>query len=169
MSFVIPSGLIAMYNDGIDAVMTFNGIDVELHYPPKMLPCVNCYQSNGKSTNVYKTGGPLPFQNGTICPLCDGKGFFAQDNFDTVKMLVYFSPTNFAKGFAQLDLPIAAPGDFIQTKGYMTDFSKIKATDEMRVKPQPQLNVYRYSRYSDPIPTGFHSNRYILTLWQRVG
>jgi hypothetical protein len=84
-------------------------------------------------------------------------------------MLIYFSPSNFEKGFTKLDLPIGLPGDFVQTKSYMTDLPKIEAANEMRAKPQPHLKSYRYVRHSAPIPTGFKSDRFILTLWKRVG
>ena len=29
----------------------------------------------GRSVNYYRSGGPIPFNRGTPCPLCGGKGF----------------------------------------------------------------------------------------------
>jgi len=59
-------------------------------YPPRKVPCNNCYQgAGGLSTGVYKPGGDVFFEN-TSCPVCLGKGTFEEAKVEEDVLIVLF-------------------------------------------------------------------------------
>ena len=165
--FTIPSGLIDLYNSGIDSIIEFNGIWGKLVYPPKNVKCINCQVSTitGKSLNKYLSGGPVYFVDGTICPYCGGDGQIETQTTENIKLLVYWTP----KEWVDIGINIDIPANMIQTKSYLTDLPKIERAAEIRLHSGiTAYKEYRYQRTGEPVPHGFKSNRYILTMWTRI-
>lgn len=173
--FVIPSGLIQIYNDGIDAVIDFAGIDVVFVFPPKQEVCPNCYFNtvSGRSSGQYKTGGPYPFTTDDICPYCEGVGLKYTEQTQTIKMLVYWEPKDFIRDqqglrTIVLEQTIIIPDSFIQTKCHMQYLPKIEQCSEIRVhRAVSPIKTWTYVRYRESIPHGFKNDNYVLTYWRR--
>ena len=65
MALELPSSVFTKLNE---AILLFNRT-CTLVYPPKKEKCPNCYQNNigGRSVNLYRSGGPMPFARGSKC------------------------------------------------------------------------------------------------------
>ena len=72
MALEIPNSVFDKLNE---AILLFNKT-CTLVYPEKQERCSNCFNNSigGRSVNSYRSGGPIPFNRGTPCPLCGGKG-----------------------------------------------------------------------------------------------
>lgn len=92
MTLEIPSELKALYKETVDALLLseLTSEECEIVYPPKKSQCENCMPGPmGSGSKVYRNGGPRPFSFG-ICPHCQGRGFLATENSDTIRLRVYF-------------------------------------------------------------------------------
>lgn len=173
--FVIPSGLIQLYNDGIDSIIDFAGVDVVIVYPPKMSECPNCIFNTvtGRSSGKYKTGGPYPFTDNDICPYCEDAGVKFEEQSQTVKMLVYWEPKDFIRDQQGLrtiliDQTIQIPDNIIQTKCHMQHLPKVEKCNEIRVHSKvTPYKTWTYTRLKESIPHGFKNDNYILTYWKK--
>lgn len=158
----------AAFSDLIDQLSK----PVKLVYPPKMERCDNCvYNPVGKkSSNVYVTGGPIPFPLGSICPLCGGAGMRATENSDIVNLLINEDVKTFDKSLKLDNTNIYYPAGTIQCKGYVRDLPKILKCDYMikDMNLQPMME-YRYKRYGEPmVPGNIVQDYFFISLWQRI-
>lgn len=175
MTFIIPSGLISTYNEGIDAIIEWGGVNVQLVFPPKQVECPNCVFNSitGRSSGQYKSGGPYLFTTGDICPYCNGEGLRFDEQTQTIKMLVYWEPKDFVKvdsAFRQIsiDQTLLIPNSVIQTKCHFQHLPKVEQCIEIRVHAAINpFGTWTYERFKESVPHGFKSNNYILTYWKR--
>ena len=58
-------------------------------YPEKRERCGNCITNTigGRSANFYRSGGPISFNRGSICPLCGGVGFITTEKIGSMSAL----------------------------------------------------------------------------------
>ena len=119
----------------------------------------------GRSVNYYRSGGPIPFNRGTPCPLCGGKGFKSIEATDSVEVRIYYRRRDFIDVGFQADVP----NNVIQTIGYMSDYVKLTRAKELLVDIGTH-NKGRYKRISEPYVQGFKQNptQYIVIFWERV-
>ena len=119
----------------------------------------------GRSVNYYRSGGPIPFNRGTPCPLCGGKGFKSIEATDSVELRIYYRRRDFIDVGFQADVP----NNVIQTIGYMSDYVKLTRAKELLVDIGT-YNKGRYKRISEPYVQGFKQNptQYIVIFWERV-
>ncbi len=113
------------------------GVNCVLVYPELRQQCVNCLTRTmgvGSSANVYRLGGPIPFQQGRPCPLCNGKGFKLVENTETVKMRVYYNP----KEWVKIAMQIKVPDKMIQTILFLSDMPKVMKAKHLM--PDKHLN-----------------------------
>lgn len=176
MPFIIPSGLVDQYNEHIDAIIDFNGVDVILVFPPAQVECPNCIYSSvtDRSTGIYKTGGPYPFTDNDTCPYCNGVGLILNEQTQTIKMNIYFDPKDFLQnksaGFRQvnIDQTFLMPEGILLTKCHIQHLPKIEQAIELRVhNAVTAYKTWTYERIRESVPHGFKSDRYILTYWKR--
>ena len=80
------SKILTTFKDNIDAVIDTFGKTCRVYYPPKQISCVNCILDpiGNKSANRYLHGGPIPFRNGALCPVCNGVGYRAEETFSAI-------------------------------------------------------------------------------------
>ena len=75
-SGIINDEIKALFKNAISALLDDAALTVPctLMYGGKFATCSNCiYDPIGKkSANRYLSGGPIPFNNGQICPFCHG-------------------------------------------------------------------------------------------------
>ena len=119
----------------------------------------------GRSVNYYRSGGPIPFNTGTPCPLCGGKGFKSIEATDSVEVRIYYRRRDFIDVGFQADVP----NNVVQTVGYMSDYVKLTRAKELLVDTGT-YNKGRYKRISEPYVQGFKQNptQYIVIFWERV-
>ena len=159
----IPSDVFTLLNE---AILLFNKT-VTLVYPEKKEKCPNCFQNTigGRGVNFYKTGGPIPFRRGSLCPYCGGDGFKYTESKETVQMRVYYN----RKEFVDIGLQVDIPQGTIQTVCYMDDYEKIAKAKEILVDVGKH-NQLRYKRSTEPFVQGFKQNptQYMVIFWERV-
>ena len=134
-----------------------------LYYPPSKTECTNCTTAffGGVSKNVYKTGGPAPFQG--TCPLCGGNGFKETESTDTLPLRIYWQKKNWIK-FNNIVVPDAE----VQVIGYTSDLVKLRRANELElINDQTQI-VQRYQLEGEPFLHGFGKSRYFVAFLKRV-
>lgn len=150
-----------------DSLIYTLGKTCRLFITPKTLRCINCIYDpiNKRSSNIYLTGGPYPFPEGSQCPLCGGKGIIVEEAYDDVILLIQEDVSKFQK-IGSLNFPDGS----IQTKGFITDLPKIqrcnymlKHVDLSSILPQ------KYKLSGEPIcPGNIVKSRYFVCLWERM-
>lgn len=169
--FTLTDSVKSIITDALDDLITELGKPCRLVYPPRWVSCQNCLPDpiGRKSSNIWKTGGPLPFSNGSICPLCDGVGRRASEASEVVQMLCAWEPKSFFYPLPGVDLRV--PYGIVQTKFYLTDLPKVEQCDHMIFQIAIEGIAKRpYKLLGEP---GDRSNiiqgRYATASWERAG
>lgn len=157
---MIPSSIWDLYNDVADDFINDNfGEDCVLVYPPNQTECPNCIVDliGRKSSNRYKSGGPYYFQNGMICPYCNGEGFYNNEPTETIKLRVYWSP----KDWVKTGTTLAIPDGSIQIIGFLSDLPKVMQAASIKVINKNDAHMtLSFVRIREPFYHGFKKNRY---------
>jgi hypothetical protein len=84
------SDIISGAAEAFDDILNNNGTDCLLIYQGILEQCANCvYDPIGKkSAGRWRSGGPLSFSSGTICPACGGAGTRTTEYSETIKMTI---------------------------------------------------------------------------------
>ena len=163
MAIKLPASVFTKLNE---AILLFNRTCTVV-YPETREKCTNCLNNTfgGRSVNFYRTGGPIPFNRGTPCPLCGGEGFKFTETEESVELRVYYQKKNFIDVGFEVDVP----SNVIQTIGYMDDYKKLTNAKELLVDVGKH-NEGRYKRISEPYNQGVKQNptQYIVIFWERV-
>jgi hypothetical protein len=188
-SKAIPNKLTCNNNGIFDNVLSANfhntfdkAIDTLLHQTGLSVPCTlkfsspiqtnklcnNCVFNNSSnaSANVYLTGGPEPFPDGSICPVCMGKGFSIVDTSqETVNMMVIFDSKYFMNWSSQA---VAIPNNMAQSICCISLYPKIKNAYEAVLNSDLlDISMQTYERTGDPQPMGLGRSKYLLTTWKK--
>ena len=166
--FSIPSGIIDSHEWVSDAFIDTLGKSCTLLYPAKVTECTNCYYDarTGRSTGIYKSGGPNPFPNNSFCPVCGGAGRVTTEVTESVKLRVYWN----SKDWHMVAATIQNPAGVAQAIGYMSDLHKIERASEIIL--DSHINAtreFRCVREGEAVPWGFRHDRYFLQFFRRVG
>lgn len=162
-----------LFNKAIDTLLDQNGLSVKciLRYSsPIQLNklCNNCKynSSTNTSTGLYLLGGPAPFPEGSICPICMGQGLIMTDSTqEEVDMMVIFDSKFFINWTTEA---IKIPNAFAQTISCISLYPKIKNAHEIILDSSLQsISNQVYERAGDPEPMGLGKNKYILTTWKK--
>jgi hypothetical protein len=168
--FTLTTDIKTVTSQALDDLMTELGKNCQLIYPPKWAACVNCvFDPIGqKSSNRWVNGGPAPFPEGSVCPVCNGAGQRAEETTETIKMLVRSEPAHF---WVKAPPGVNVPAGLIQTKGFFTDMPKVLQAQQMVVQPELQAIIrYRYTLVGEPLDIGnIIQGRYFVAMWQRSG
>ena len=165
--FTLNDSLFEIYRAGIDALIDQIGKNVKLVYPPKLTACANCYYDSigRKSANVYRSGGPAPFVNGALCPVCMGQGKIESSYTETIKMLVNLTPSN----YETYDLSLRTGRSVASTKCHASDLPKIKRCIEAILDSDNEAFVrQRAILSSTPILSGLKDSVYCTAYWDIV-
>jgi hypothetical protein len=112
---LINSTTKSLYKDAIDALITDLGVTCELTFTGSLFEsCTNClYDPIGKkSANRFLAGGPMPFRNGQICPMCGGAGRLQSVDTEDVQMLVLWN----YKDWIDVGMDISSPEGYRFTR-----------------------------------------------------
>lgn len=157
--------------DGLDDFLTNLGKNCTIVYPGKWESCTNCnYDAIGKkSANRWRSGGPMPFPNGSICPLCNGVGGRRfEEQTETVRLLVVFEPHKFFYPIENLEVTV--PFSVCQTKGYVSDLVKLQKADRIVIEtPLSPFVKLTYRRDGEPLDIhNIVQGRYCVITWRRA-
>jgi len=129
--------------------------------------CINCYIDpiSHKSSNRYKSGGPIVFSDGQICPYCRGLGGVYEQAYDVKDFLVLFD----YKYWVNFNSKVHSPDGLVQTISKLEDYPKIKNCNKLIVDTDIQnYTESYYQRNSDPQPAGFGESSYFFTYWKKI-
>lgn len=151
------------------------GKHCRLIYDPKQTKCPNCGwdAANKTSNNKYKPGGPQPFPNGSICPVCMGKGVLLTPVTKPVVFLcnwnakTWLPVPNIDPATINLQIPYGA----VQTKGFVKDLDDVLTARKMIVDTNIEaLRRYVYVLQGEPtLPGNIIQGRYFFAIWKRSG
>lgn len=153
------------------------GKNCTLVYQPIQTECPNCQQdtATGRSSNIYKFGGPIPFTEG-ICPYCSGAGYISTEQTEVIKLRLIWKEKdvalpNYSPYVGKATIPVFAPGGTLETRGYMRDIPKIQRTTFLLAQnPLDGYKHWRYERLTEPGDNfAIIQNRYFSCMWERKG
>lgn len=166
MSFTIPSEVFDLYKEICDELINNDNIgkSCTLFYQPNKTECPNCIFDSftGKSTGVYKSGGPVQF-NG-LCPWCNGEGFKETDVSESIRLRLYWT----RKEWLKVGIPMNINDADLMTIGFLTDMPKCQQAAFIRINTSQSLYGYwDFILSSEPYPHGFGKNKYFIGFWTR--
>ena len=144
------------------------GQNCTLHFPAKREECDNCIfdTHTNRSANIYKAGGPIPFDDNSMCPRCQGRGYAELPVTDTVRVRVYWEQAQ----WRAIGIAIADTDADCVIIGYMHDYPKIERADNIVLHNQLQdIKQYRVSPDGEMQPWGFRRTRYFVQAMKRQG
>ena len=162
-----------IFTNAIDSLLTNNALTVPcqlIFQNTTFNSCPNCLYDtmSGKSTSIYKTGGPIVFNKG-ICPYCHGLGNIAADNTQTVNLMVIWDYKQWIGWHGVPELTMT-PFGHAQTLCSVSLLPAIKAAKNIILDTDVQAYVkHLFLRVSEPNPIGFGKDSYIATMWKREG
>tara|TARA_Y100001937_G_scaffold32893_1_gene46874 strand:+ start:19896 stop:21422 length:1527 start_codon:yes stop_codon:yes gene_type:complete len=167
-SFEIPGSIFSSHETMADLLIDGpTGQDCQLIYPStKNSICPNCIYSprQKKSSNIYKEGGPVPFQNHTICPWCGGEGKSSRAVKEDLRLRVYWSQKDWS-----VFGPVENPDSSVMVIGYIYNLPKLEKCD--RILLNKNLSPYRKwicERSGEAVPWGITQDRYFAQMLSRV-
>lgn len=167
---IITSELKALYNSYIDELLRQGSLSLPcklIYEGSKFTECSNCYIDpiSHKSSNRYKTGGPLLFADGQICPYCRGLGGLYAESNETLYLLVLFD----YKYWVNFNSKIHSPDGLVQTISKLEDYPKLKSCNKIIIDTNIQnYTESYYQRNSEPEPAGFGGSSYFFTYWKKI-
>lgn len=160
----------SIYNKQINLLLANNGLTTRCDFNFGVTNtniCPNCIYDVGlkKSSGKYKSGGPIPFTLGKICPYCNGIGSYGLEKTSTIYLAIIWD----YKKWINPPPEINNPNGFIQTichKDYLADIKQCK--DITVIYSNTNANpVFRL--YGEPNPAGLGNNEYLFCMWEKVG
>jgi len=162
-SGIITPALKTTFNNMIDAILEDGACTVTctlVFGGQKFVACVNC------AGGIYVPGGPIPFPNGKICPLCNNKPIQVEET-EEVSLAVFFDQKKW-RTMATRTSPKTF-NELAETMCAITLYPKLKACKHIILDNVNELYARSvYKRMGEPEPCGFGDMRYILTAWERV-
>lgn len=148
------------------------GTACTLVYPPTDSECINCLSdpTTGRSANIYRTGGPIPFTDHTLCPWCGGAGRRYENTTGSIRMRVYWGgmEVNAAvRQFHNIPEHIQNPAGLVFVIGYMVNLPSFERSESILINSNIERKEWRFIRASEAIPWGFNKNRYFAAMLTR--
>lgn len=132
----------------------------------KYTQCVNCIfdAASGKSSNRYKTGGPIAFNQG-LCPYCNGAGRKQVISTDEV----YLMPIWDSKKWILSNPNLKTADISVQTMSKISSFSLLNKTSKIVIDADNEgLKTADFTRVGDPEKIAFGETNFIITNWKRT-
>jgi hypothetical protein len=162
---------IQIMSDSIDAMFNAWGKYCSLIFASSgLVQCPNCLwdSSNQRSANVYKPGGPVPFQTG-ICPVCNGRGrVVQQERTKTIRLMIRWNPSEF---IMMPNINITVPNGLIETEGKIADLPDVlKSRILIAELPLVPILRARFELSGEPVdPNSIAQGKTFLCHWKRQG
>jgi len=166
--FEITADIRRIAQDGFDDLLDQLGKECQLIYPPVGGDCPNCIKDtiNNTSTNRYNGSGSEPFDDGEICPVCNGTGHIESQSTESITLLMNWEPKN----FVILGGNVQKPYSVLETKGYMIDAPKVMRAQtliaELPITPYIKAT---FALDSEPVDrNNIIQGRYFVCIWKRI-
>lgn len=159
-----------LYNNQMDMMLSPEGLTTKIIYnfgTNKKRLCPNCiYDPNlKKSSNKYKSGGPIQFDIGRMCPYCNGIGY----DLETSSSESYIAIIWDYNKWINPPPDIAQPDGMIQTISNKTSLWDIRQCSDMEViYPGTNNKTQKFVLYGEPNPAGLGDNNYIISIWKKA-
>lgn len=159
-----------IYNKHIDLLLSSTGLTTlcQFNYGVTNLEvCPNCiYDVNlKKSSGKYKSGGPVPFPLGKICPYCNGSGSYGIVKSDNGYLGVIWDYKKWINPPPIID----NPEGYIQTICSKEYLSQIKQCKDLVVFYHSNNSNPVFQLYGEPTPAGLGDNKYLFCMWKKIG
>jgi len=164
----------AVIKDALDSFLLHRddgglGQTCTVTYPPKQVRCDNCVfdPTSNRSSNRPSSGAPVPFQAGSTCPLCSGRGLKESAATEDLTLKVNWEFKKFVRPPA--DLKLRQPHSVCEVKSFMVDLPKLLKADSLLINLDTQ-GVIRHSfvLMGEPgDPSSMVPGRYALSYWER--
>jgi hypothetical protein len=171
-SNIITSEFKQIYNQAIDALLENTALTVPctLIYSGAntSVYCNNCIFDtiSGLSSNKYKSGGPNPFAEGSICPVCMGMGNIPSSSSSQTLYIACIFDSKYWMNWSSKTINI--PDGMVQTICKVDLLPKIRNASSIIIDATiSKYGNYTYERAGDPEPAGLGNHAYILTMWKR--
>ncbi len=168
--FTLTSDIRTVSKTLLDDMLNELGKTLRLVYEPVKSLCPNCRLSpiTKRSSGVYESGGPIPFEGGQPCPVCEGEGWLvSEEKFDDIKASVARSPRDW---FIAVSPDIVVPAGTVQLKMFSSNWAKAKRARKVILSPESggvELETYKlHSALGDP--SNLVPGRYMVGLFERV-
>jgi len=174
--FTLTPDIIQLASNAFDDMLNQLGKKCQLFYPSVDIVCPNCIVNpkSGVSTGRYKSGGPIPFNFGEICPVCEGKGVVVgtASSITTIFQLDWsIQPwmNLWAVGQSNGDRLARIPGSFVTIKGYVEDIIHVARCDYAVMDIEANYTGNKFKLITEPASTGnIPKNRYFECTWVRI-
>jgi len=167
--FDIPSEVLDIHewvaDEFIDGEL---GSTCTLVFPAKKEECDNCIYDTytNRSSNIYKAGGPISFQNHGTCPRCQGVGILTLPQTDTMRLRTYWEPSV----WRELGIKVADPQGMCMVIGYMVELAKFERAATVLLNDElKNIRNFHCAREGEAQPWGFRRNRYFRQMMKRTG
>lgn len=168
-SFVLPTSLYELEEWVADSYIDGPlGQNCTLIYPDKWTQCDNCIMdlATQRSSNVYKSGGPVTFPANSLCPRCNGEGRSQVPVTETVRLRVYWNRS----GWIDIGVKIANPDGVAMCMGYASDIQRVERANKIILNADlTSTRVYECVREGEAKPYGMRRNRYFIQYMRRTG
>lgn len=162
-----------VFNKAIDTLLSQGALSVPcvLRYSSPLRTdklCTNCVYNpiTNRSEGIYSGNGISPFLEGSICPVCMGKGTIIVDEYtESLDMMVIFD----SKYFLNIQTKtINIPDSMAQSISCISSLPKIRNCHEAILDSSiTSLTNQLYERIGEPQPVGLGENKYIITTWKK--
>jgi hypothetical protein len=159
-----------IYKNQIDLLLASTGLTTECEFNfgvSKQNICPNCIYDVGlkKSSGKYKTGGPISFALGKICPYCNGVGFYGEQKSETGYLAIIWD----YKKWINPPPNINNPEGFIQTICDKTYLPNIRQCKDITIIYNTTGSNPVFRLYGEPNPAGLGDNNYLFCMWEKIG
>lgn len=159
----IQTGVFRQFNETVE---NFWNKSIKLFYPEIQEECSNCFYNGYRSNGIYKTGGPYPFENGSVCPYCGGEGLKVIEPNEVLKGRIYYD----RKNWLDVGLNINISDASAQIVFKMDELPKIQKCKYIIPEYYANINSYQNQKLfkvGDYYPQGFTQNpiKYVTTFW----
>ncbi len=168
-NFDIPGEVLDMHewvaDEFIDGEL---GSTCTLVFPAKREECDNCIYDpySKRSSNIYKTGGPISFANHGICPRCQGKGILELPYTETMRLRIYWDSSS----WREIGIKVADPQGRCIVIGYMNQLANFERCNTVLLNNElKNIRNFRAVREGEAQPWGFRQNRYFTQVMRRTG
>lgn len=157
----VPASMFTLYENIADGFINDDfGVNCRIYYHTKKIVCPNCIVDTMtyKSTGRYKTGGPISFTNGMICPVCNGDGYKDNEETADIKLKVYYDK----KYWRAITANIVSDSTIAQIYGFMSDLPKIEQAKHIVLGTETSgYGQFKVEIDGRPTPFGL-TNKYFL-------
>ena len=164
------SNLQSIFNQQINLLLSSTGLSTRCDFNfgvTNTSVCPNCiYDVNlKKSSGKYKSGGPIAFALGKICPYCNGVGSYGIVNTTTEYLAIIWDYKKWINPPPQVD----NFNGYIQTICHKDYLSQIRQCKDMTVIYNTSGSNPIFQLYGEPNPAGLGDNEYLFCIWKKIG